>query len=48
MAVAFLSTVEPQLSEPNGRHTVESDNRGIWIDEGTQKSPSMGYQVGAN
>ena len=27
-------TVEPQLSEPNGRHSIGLDNRGVWIDEG--------------
>ena len=41
-------TVEPQLSEPNGRHTIGSDNRGIQMDEGNRNLPYMGYQVGDN
>ena len=42
------TTVEPQLSEPHGRHTIRSDNRGVQIDEGNRNSPSMGYRVGDN
>ena len=35
-AVALLLyTVQPQLSEPHGRHTIRSDNRGVRIDEGS-------------
>ena len=41
-------TVEPQLSEPNGRHTIRLDNLCVWIDEGYRNSPSIGYQVGDN
>ena len=41
-------TVEPQLSEPHGRHPIRSDNRGVRIDEGNRNSPSMGYRVGDN
>ena len=29
----FEDTVEPQLSEPHGRHTIRSDNRGVRIDD---------------
>ena len=43
-----IITVEPQLSEPHGRHTIRSDNRGVQIDEGNRNSPSMGYRVGDN
>ena len=43
-----ICTVEPQLSEPHGRQTIRSDNRGVRIDEGNQNSPSMGYRVGDN
>ena len=43
-----LSTVEPQLSEPSGRHTIRPDNRGVRIDEGNRNSPSVGYRVGDN
>ena len=42
------STVEPQLSEPHGRHTIRPDNRGVRIDEGNRNSRSMGYRVGDN
>ena len=45
---SFAYTVEPQLSELYGRQTTGSDNQGVRIDEGTQNSPSMGYQVGNN
>ena len=50
MEIAQLckSTVEPRLSEPHGRHTIWSDNRGVRIDEGNQNSRSMGYRVGDN
>ena len=41
-------TVEPQLSEPHGRHTIWPDNRGVRIDEGSRNSRSMGYRVGDN
>ena len=41
-------TVEPQLSEPSNRLTMGSDNQGVWLDEGNQNSPSMGYQVSDN
>ena len=41
-------TVEPQLSEPNGRHTIQSDKRRVRIDEGNLNSRSMGYRVGDN
>ena len=41
-------TAEPQLSEPNGRHTIRSDNEGVQIDEVNRNSPSMGYQVDNN
>ena len=44
----FINTVEPQLSEPKGRHTIGLDNRGVWSDEGNRNSQSMGYQVGDN
>ena len=30
-----VHTVEPQLSKPNERHTIGSDNRGVRIDEGS-------------
>ena len=43
-----VHTVEPQLSEPHGRHTIWSDNRGVRIDEGNRNSRSMGYRVGDN
>ena len=42
------STVKPQLSEPNGRHIIRSDKRGVRIDEGNRNSRSMGYRVGDN
>ena len=42
------NTVEPQLSEPNGRYTIRSDKRGVRIDEGNRNSRSMGYRVGDN
>ena len=42
------NTVEPQLSEPSGRHTIRPDNRGVRIDEGNRNSPSVGYRVGDN
>ena len=44
----WFSTVEPQLSEPHGRHTIRPDNRGVRIDEGNRNSRSMGYRVGDN
>ena len=44
----YIITVEPQLSEPHGRHTIRSDNRGVRIDEGNRNPPSMGYRVGDN
>ena len=44
----ICNTVEPQLSEPHGRHTIRSDNRGVRIDDGSRNSPSMGYRVGDN
>ena len=43
---AILNTVEPQLSEPNGRHTIGSDNGGVRMDEGNRNSPSMGLPSG--
>ena len=46
--IFILYTVEPQLSEPNGRHTIRSDNRGVRIDERSRNSRSMGYRVGHN
>ena len=49
--VKFLmnsNTVEPQLSEPHGRHIIRPDNRGVRIDEGNRNSRSMGYPVGDN
>ena len=42
------STVEPQLSEHHGRHTIRSDNRGVRIDEGNRNLLSVGYRVGDN
>ena len=48
MALSFGNTVEPQLSEPHGGHTIRSDNRGVRIDDGSRNSPSMGYRVGDN
>ena len=49
MSSAYNSTVGPRLSEPNGRHIIRSDNRGVRIDEGSRNSLSMvGYQVGDN
>ena len=50
MVVNFqiYSTVEPRLSEPHGRHTIRSDNRGVRIDEETRNSLSMDYRVGDN
>ena len=41
-------TVEPQLSEHHGRHTIRSDNRGVRIDEGNRNLLSVGYRVGDN
>ena len=41
-------TVEPQLSEPHGRHTIWPDNRGVRIDEGNRNSRYVGYRVGDN
>ena len=46
--IPFVNTVEPQLSEPHGRHTIRPDNRGVRIDEGNRNSRSMGYRVGDN
>ena len=46
--IRHIYTVEPQLSEPHGRHTIRPDNRGVWIDEGNRNSRSMGYRVGDN
>ena len=34
-------TLDPRLSEPNGRQTIWSDNRGVQIDEGRRNSPSI-------
>ena len=34
----YICTVEPQLSEPNGRHTIGLDIRGVRIDEGNRNS----------
>ena len=48
LATGEPSTVEPQLSEPNGRHTIRLDKRGVRIDEGNRNSRSMGYRVGDN
>ena len=42
------NTVEPQLSEPNGRHTIWSNKRGVQIDEGNRNSLSVVYQMGDN
>ena len=42
------ATVEPQLSEHHGRHTIRSDNRGVRIDEGNRNLLSVGYRVGDN
>ena len=47
-APEIVNTVEPQLSEPSGRHTIRPDNRGVRIDEGNGNSPSVGYRVGDN
>ena len=47
-ADTLSTTVEPQLSEPSGRHTIRPDNRGVRIDEGNRNSPSVGYRVGDN
>ena len=41
-------SVEPQLSEPNERHTIGMDRRVVRIVEGTRNAPSMSYQVGNN
>ena len=46
--VSLTPTVEPQLSEPHGRHTIWPDNRGVRIDEGNRNSWVMGYRVGDN
>ena len=43
-----VHTVEPELSEPSGRHTIRPDNRGVRIDEGNRNSASIGYRVGDN
>ena len=44
----YKDTVEPQLSEHHGRHTIRSDNRGVRIDEGNRNLLSVGYRVGDN
>ena len=43
-----LSTVEPQLSEPTGRHTIGSDKRGVWIGEMESCSDENWGSVGDN
>ena len=45
---SLISTVQDQLSEHNGGHTIRSDNQGVQIDEETRNSLPTGYQVGDN